>query len=345
MRATVFHGVEDVRVDEVPDARLEQPTDAVVRVTHSAVSGLDVRQYRGLDPCLPGQLLGREFVGVVEEIGEEVRAVRRGDYVVAPSEWTDGAQEVDADGMVTPIGHTGRFGDGGGPGGQAEAVRVPFASTTLVPLPAHFNAELLPSAVTLCHVMSSGHHAATAAGVRYRDTVAVVGDGATALCGVLAAARRGAERIIALLHHEERVKIARRFAATDLVGARGDDAVKAVLDLTGGRGVDAVLECAGTAEAWRIATAIVRDGGTIGHVGLPSGEGVADLTDTLRRRVTVRGGSPPTRAYIPRLLADLIRGRIEPSAVFTAESTLVDVPDAYAELSARRTIKTLIETS
>jgi hypothetical protein len=343
MHATVFHGDGDVRVDEVPDPRIEQPTDAIVRVTHAAVCGIDVRQYRGLDPCPPGQLLGREFVGVVEDVGEDVREIWRGDYVVAPSEWTDGAHEVDADGLMMPVGRTGRFGEEGGPGGQAEAVRVPFADTTLVRLPPHINSELLPSVVTLCHVMSSGHHAATAAGIRYGATVAVVGDGATALCGVLAAALRGADRIIALLHHEERVKIARRFAATDVVQTRGDDAVKAVLDLTAGRGVDAVLECAGTTDAWQTATAIVRDGGTVGHVGLPSGETGVDLSALLQRRVTVRGGLPPTRAYIPALLAELVAGRMEPSAVFTAQSDLASVPDAYAELSARRTIKTLIE--
>ncbi|MFC4019953.1 zinc-dependent alcohol dehydrogenase family protein [Micromonospora sp. GCM10011542] len=345
MRATVIHGPNDIRVEQVPDATVRHPTDAVVRVVLACICGSDLWAYRGVAARQPGQRIGHEFLGVVEEIGAEVTSVRRGDLVVAPFVWSDGTCDFCREGLHTSCPQGGFWGEPGSDGGQGEAVRVPYADGTLVALPAEAAGDdrLLTALLALSDVLATGHHAALAAGVRPGATVAVVGDGAVGLCGVLAARRLGAEQIIALGRHTARTDIARTFGATDVVSERGDAAIAAVRELTKGQGAHAVLEAVGTEESMRTAISIARDGGAVGYVGVPHGGSAGvDIRQMFNRNVRVGGGVAPARAYLPELLGDVLAGRIDPSPVFDRSVSLDEVPDGYRAMDDRSAVKVRI---
>ncbi|MEU1840841.1 zinc-dependent alcohol dehydrogenase family protein [Micromonospora chersina] len=345
MRATVIHGPNDVRVEEVPDAAVRTPTDAVVRTVLACICGSDLWAYRGVAQRQPGQRIGHEFLGVVEAVGAEVGSVRVGDLVVAPFVWSDGTCDFCREGLHTSCPHGGFWGSVGSDGGQGEAVRVPYADGTLVKLPAEAAGDerLLTALLALSDVLATGHHAALAARVRPGATVAVVGDGAVGLCGVLAAKRLGAEQIIALGRHTARTDIARSFGATDVVAERGEAAIAAVRELTKGHGAHAVLEAVGTEDSMRTAISIARDGGAVGYVGVPHGGSAGvDIGQMFNRNVALAGGVAPARAYIPELLADVLAGTIDPSPVFDRSVTLDGVPDGYRAMDERTALKVRI---
>ncbi|HEX6342640.1 zinc-binding dehydrogenase [Umezawaea sp.] len=343
MRATTIHGPGDIRVEDVPDAALAEPTDAVVRVELACVCGSDLWAYRGVSERQPGQRIGHEFVGEVVDVGSEVASVRVGDRVIAPFTWSDGTCAYCAAGVQTSCPNGGIWGQRGHDGGQGEAVRVPQADGTLVRVPGDADAALLPAFLSLSDVMGTGHHAALAAGVVPGSVVAVVGDGAVGLCGVLAASRLGAERVIALGRHEDRAAVARLFGATDQVSERGGAAVERVRELTGGLGASAVLECVGTAQSWETALGVVRDGGRVGYVGVPHGPEGLSLKDLFGRNVGVSGGVAPVRQYLPELLADVLAGRLDPSPVFDRAVPLEEVADAYRAMEDRKALKVVLK--
>jgi threonine dehydrogenase-like Zn-dependent dehydrogenase len=343
MRATVLHSPFDVRVEQVPDPVVVEPADAVVRVTHACICGSDLWAYQGIAKRQPGQRIGHEYLGVVEAVGTAVRSVRVGDPVVAPFVWSDGTCVFCREGLQTSCLSGGFWGQAGSDGGQGEAVRVPFADGTLVPLPSGLDDATLVKILALSDVMSTGHHAAVSAGVAPGATVAVVGDGAVGLCGVLAAHRLGAERIIAMGRHEKRTALAREFGATDVVSARGDEAVEAVRTLTGGLGADAVIEAVGTEQSMRTAIRVARPGRFVGYVGVPHGGSAGvDISTMFSSNVGLRGGVAPARAYIPQLLEDVLAGNLDPSPVFDTTVELDGVPGGYAAMSDRTALKVLI---
>src|SRR6186713_508509 len=272
MKATVMYGTHDVRVETVPDARLVEATDAVVRVTRACICGSDLWPYNSMPASETGNRMGHEFIGVVESIGADVRTVKKGDLVVAPFAWSDGTCEFCQQGLQTSCLRGGWWGGTKLDGGQGEAVRVPQADGTLVALPVGPDHALMPSLLTLSDVMGTGHHAALAAKVGPGRIAAVVGDGAVGLCGVIAAKRLGAEQIILLGRHADRIALAREFGATDIVSKRGDEAVERVHELTGGSGVHSVLECVGLDQSMETAIRIARPGGAVGRVGVPQHE-------------------------------------------------------------------------
>jgi threonine dehydrogenase-like Zn-dependent dehydrogenase len=343
MRATVMYGAGDVRVENVPDARLVEPTDALVMVTRSAICGSDLWPYNQMEPSQSGRRMGHEFIGVVEAVGDDVHTLNAGDLVVAPFVWSDGTCVLCREGVHTSCLHGGRYGADGVDGGQGEAVRVPQADGTLVVLPVDRDDALMPSLLTLSDVMSTGHHAALAARVGPGKSVAVVGDGAVGLCGVIAARRLGAEQIILLGRHPARTALGEEFGATDVVSERGEGAVDRVRELTGGLGAHSVLECVGHGESTVTALKIARPGGTIGRVGLPQEDVLPDAISTFFDNVSIAGGPAPARAYIEGLLPDVLEGRIEPGRVFDRVSTLDEVPDGYRAMNDRVAIKVLIE--
>src|SRR4051812_19034611 len=269
MRATVMHGAGDVRIEDVPDPSVVEPTDAVVRVTRACICGSDLWPYASMEPSETGQSMGHEAVGVVEAVGSDVATVEPGDLVVMPFAFSDGTCDFCHEGLNTACVHVGFFGNAGVNGAQAEALRVPFADGTLFTLPVGEDDELMPSLLTLSDVMGTGHHAAVVAGVEPGKTAAVVGDGAVGLCGVIAAKRLGAEQIIIMGRHEDRTSLARELGATDVVAERGEEAVQRVRQLTGGFGVHGVLECVGTEASTETSVEIARPGGAIGRVGVP----------------------------------------------------------------------------
>ncbi len=318
MRAAVFNEPWSIGVAERPDPAIAEPTDAVVRVVLACVCGSDLWYYRGESPFEPGPI-GHEFIGIVEDVGAEVRGVGKGDLVISPFAFSDGTCPHCRHGITTAC-ISGGFYPANGDGGQGDAVRVPLADGTLVVVPRSGHSdEMLLSLLTLSDVMATGHHAAVCAEVKRGDTVAVVGDGAVGVSGVLAAKRLGAERIIALSRKPVRQELARTFGATDIVAERGQAATEDVLELTDGVGVDATLECVGTGQSMQTAIGVARPGSMAGYVGVPHGVDLP-IDELFYRNKGVRGGPAPARAYIPELLDDVLEGRIAPGRVLDYEN-------------------------
>jgi threonine dehydrogenase-like Zn-dependent dehydrogenase len=343
MRATVMFGAGDVRIENVPDARLVEPTDAVVRVSRAAICGSDLWPYATLERTETGRRMGHEAIGVVEAVGADVRTMNVGDLVVMPFAFSDGTCVFCHEGLQTSCVHGGFFGTPDVDGAQAEAVRVPQADGTLFVLPVGEDAALMPSLLTLTDVMGTGHHAAVTAEVGPGKTVAVVGDGAVGLCGVIAARRLGAEQIIILGRHPDRIALAREFGATDVVSKRGEEAVERVRELTDGFGVHSVLECVGLEQSTLTAIAIARPGGAVGRVGVPQDETMPASLPAFYNNVTVGGGPAPVRAYIEELLPDVLKGRIEPGRVFDRVVGLEGVPEGYSAMNEREAIKVMVQ--
>lgn len=343
MRATVMHAAGDVRIENVPDPQIIEPTNAIIRVVRACICGSDLWPYQQMPPSLTGQSMGHEAIGVVDGIGAEVRTLKVGDLVVMPFASSDGTCEFCHEGLPTACVHLGFFGNAGMNGAQAEALRVPYADGTLFPLPVGEDDALIPSLLTLSDVMGTGHHAAVAAKVGPGRSVAVVGDGAVGLCGVIAAKRLGAEHIIILGRHQDRITLAKEFGATDVVSERGDEAVEHVRQLTGGFGAHSVLECVGHGESMATAIKIARPGGAVGRVGVPQTEDMPASQDAFYKNVTINGGPAPVRTYIDELLPDILDGRIQPGRVFDRTVRLDGVPSGYRAMNEREALKVLVE--
>ena len=341
MKATIMFKAGDVRIEDVPDPSLVEPTDAVVRVTRACICGSDLWPYASLEPTETGQSMGHEAIGVVADVGAEVRTVKPGDVVVMPFAFSDGTCAFCHEGLHTACLHGGFFGRDG-LGAQAEALRVPQADGTLFALPVGEDDALMPSLLTLSDVLGTGHHAAVVAGVEPGKTAAVVGDGAVGLCGVIAAKRLGAEQIILLGRHADRIALAREFGATDVVSERGDEGVERVLELTGGLGVHSVLECVGHGQSMETAIGIARAGGAVGRVGVPQEHTLPASQPAFFKNLHIGGGPAPARAYIEELLPDILDGRIEPGKVFDSTVGLDGVPDGYRAMADRESIKVMV---
>jgi threonine dehydrogenase-like Zn-dependent dehydrogenase len=342
MRATVMYGAFDVRVEDVPDPILLEQTDALVAVTRAGICGSDLWPYKAMESTDTGRRMGHEFIGVVQDVGADVSAIKMGDLVVSPFLWSDGACVFCREGLHSSCLNGGRYGFDNVDGGQGEAVRVPQADGTLVVLPVDVDDRRMPSLLALTDVMCTGHHAARAAHVAPGKTVAVVGDGAVGLCGVIASKRLGAEQVILLGRRPERIALAKAFGATDIVSERGEEAVERVRELTDGFGVDSVLECVGLQQAVVTAMEIARPGGAVGRVGVPEEEKVPAALP-FWKNAAVGGGPAPARAYIEELMADVLDEKIEPGRVFDRVTDLDGVPDGYRAMNEREAIKVLIK--
>lgn len=342
MRSALMYGAGDVRVENRPDPKVQQPTDAVVRTLLACVCGSDLWPYKSMPATDTGRPMGHEFLGVVEETGADVSGVKAGDLVVAPFTYCDNTCDRCARGLQISCRHGGRYGFDGVDGGQGEAVRVPQADGTLVKLPVAADSELLPSLLTLSDVMGTGHHGAVTAGVGPGDSVLVIGDGAVGLCAVVAAKRLGAERITLMGRHTARTDLGREFGATDVVAERGEEGIARVRELTGGDGVDKVIEAVGTRETLDTAFGTVVDGGTISRLGVPQYEEGPVGASMIMRNITLTGGASPARAYIEELLPDILDGAITPGRVFGPGFSVDQVPHAYRAMNDRQVLKALI---
>ncbi|GAA0668822.1 zinc-dependent alcohol dehydrogenase family protein [Natronoarchaeum mannanilyticum] len=345
MRAAIYRGPGDIAIEDVPKPDIESPTDAVIRVTHTAICGSDLWFYRGDKDPEPGSRVGHEPMGIVEAVGDDVTSVAPGDRVLAPFAISCGECEFCRKGLYTScVEDESWSGDNGG--AQGEYVKCPFADGTLVRVPDRYadDEDTLEALLPLTDVMGTGHHAAVSAGVSEGDTAVVVGDGAVGLCGVLAAQRLGAERIVAVGHHEDRLELATEFGATETVTERGEDAVDRIRELTYG-GANHVMECVGAASAMNTAIAAARPGGTVGYVGVPYGvdeEGL-DVFSMFSDNVALRGGVAPVRDYAEELLADVVQGTLDPSPIFTETVDLDGVPEGYRAMDEREAIKVLVK--
>jgi threonine dehydrogenase-like Zn-dependent dehydrogenase len=343
MRAALMYGAGDVRVENVPDSIIKEPTDVLVRVTSACICGSDLRPYSSMSPDDGPVHMGREFIGIVEDIGSQVSTVKNGDLVVAPFAYSDGTCEFCRDGLYTSCVHGG-FWDGlPTEGGQAEAVRVPLGDGTLVKLPVEADSALMPSLLTLSDVLGTGYHAAVKGGVKERTSVTVIGDGAVGLLAVLSAKRLGAEQIILMERHQTRTDLGREFGATDVVTGRGAEGIEAVRQLTGGRGTHVVLEAVGHMPAYEQAYGVVRPGGTISRVGVPQyEEAPVGFGSLFGGNITLTGGPAPTHAYIDELMPDILNGTMEPGKAFDTTVDLDGVPGGYQAMAERRNLKVLV---
>jgi threonine dehydrogenase-like Zn-dependent dehydrogenase len=336
MRATTIHAPGDIRVEERPVPTIDQPTQALVKVLAGCVCGSDLWPYRGENPVDAGSTIGHECVGVIADVGKDVRGFKPGDFVVVPFVHCDNTCPHCVAGVTSACQQQGFTASG-----QAEYTLVHQADGSLIKTDGMPDEGLIPSLLTLSDVMATGWHAAVAAGVRPGSTAVVVGDGAVGLCGVLAAAELGAERVVAMSRHEARQKVAERFGATHVIAERGEDGEQQVLELTDGVGADAVLECVGTDAAMRTAFNIARPGSTVGFVGVPHGVDLP-VGRMFSRNVGLAGGMAPVRTYLPDLLDRVLEGRIEPGLVFDLTLPLEEAAEAYRAMDERRAIKVLL---
>lgn len=360
MKSTIYYGPRDVRVEERPIPEPHTPEEAVIRVVRTCVCGSDLWPYRSKDANTPGTPIGHESIGVVTQVGTDVTVAAVGDFVIVPFPISCGECAACKAGFESSCLNGGYFGGGAeGEGCQSEYLRVPHANGTIVNVsqalaagdipgapasPKAFSDEMLADLLTLSDVMGTGYHAAVSAEVTPGCTAVVFGDGAVGLCGVLSAKLLGASRIIAMSRHEDRAAIAREFGATDIVPERGDAAVARVMELTGA-GADAVLECVGSAQSFDTALKVGRPGAVIGRVGLPHGVQLP-AEATFYRNIGIKGGPAPVRTYArQRLLREVLSGNIHPGRVFTKTYTIDEVPQAYADMDARRVVKALVTVS
>ena len=336
MRVTTIHGTRDIRLEDRPAPTIDAPTDAIVKVVASCICGSDLWPYRGENQITAGDPIGHEMVGVIEEVGSAVTSFRPGDFVIVPFCHSDNTCPHCRAGMSSGCENVGIT-----KGGQGEYAKVTQAEGSLVKTDGMPDESVIPSLLTLSDVMATGWHAAVAANVRPGSTAVVVGDGAVGLCGVLAAAQLGAERVVVMSRHEPRQKIATEFGATHLVAERGEDGEQQILDLTDGVGADAVLECVGTDQSMRTAFNIARPGSTVGFVGVPHGVELP-VGRMFSRNVGLAGGMAPVRTYLPDLLDRVLEGRIDPGLVFDLTLPLDEVAEGYRAMDERRAIKVLL---
>jgi threonine dehydrogenase-like Zn-dependent dehydrogenase len=336
MRGAVLHAPEDVRVEDRDDPRILAPTDAIIRLSAACVCGSDLWPYRGIEKITEPRAMGHEYVGIVEEIGSDVRTVRRGQFVVGSFFASDNTCEICRAGYQTSC--VRRAGVGGA---QAQYMRVPLADGTLVATPEVPPDDLVPSFLAASDVLGTGWFGAVAAEAGPGKTVAVVGDGAVGLLAVLAAKQLGAERIIAMSRHEPRQKLAREYGATDIVTERGADGVARIKDLTGGLGAHSVVEAVGTQESMMQAIRSTRPGGHVGYVGVAHDVSLPG-DELFFSHAHLHGGPAPVRRFLPELIQLIGDRTIDPGKVFDLELPLDQAAEGYRAMDERRAIKTLL---
>jgi threonine dehydrogenase-like Zn-dependent dehydrogenase len=337
MRGAVLHGPYDVRLEQRDDPTIIEPTDAIIRLSATCVCGSDLWPYRGTDDYGPAAPMGHEYVGIVETVGAHVSTIKPGQFVIGSFFASDNTCELCRTGYQSSCIHRKLMGT---IGTQAEYARIPLADGTLVATPEIPSADLIPSYLAASDVLGTGWFGAVAAEVGPGKTVAVVGDGAVGLLGVLAARQLGAEQIIAMSRHDSRQRLAREFGATDIIEERGGDGVARIKDLTNGLGVHSVIEAVGTRESMLQAIGSVRPGGHVGYVGVTHGDLPGD--QLFFSHAHIHGGPAPVRRFLPEL-TDLISNRtIDPGKVFDLTLPLDQVADGYRAMDERRAIKTLL---
>ncbi|MDT0321930.1 zinc-dependent alcohol dehydrogenase family protein [Streptomyces millisiae] len=338
MRGAVMYAPGDVRVEERQDPRIVEPTDAVIRLSATCVCGSDLWPWRGIDPLQEPSPMGHEYVGIVEEVGDQVRNVRPGQFVVGSFFASDNTCEICRAGYQSSCVHRVLMGP---LGAQAERLRVPLADGTLVATPEVPPDDLIPSFLAASDVLGTGWFGAVAAEAGPGKTVAVVGDGAVGLLAVLAAKQLGAERIIAMSRHEARQRLAVEYGATDIVAERGAEGVARIKELTGGLGAHSVVEAVGTQESMMQAIHATRPGGHVGYVGVAHGVELPG-EELFYSHVHLHGGPAPVRRFLPELLDLIWNRRIDPGKVFDLALPLDQAADGYRAMDERRATKVLL---
>ena len=334
-----MHGPGDVRVEELPLPSLVEPTDAIIRLDATCICGSDLWPYRGIQPIKRPIRMGHEYIGTVEQVGAEVRDLAVGDFVVGSFMASDGTCEICRAGYQSRCIHVVGMGS---VGTQAEYARVPWADGTLVKVTGDLTPERRRSLLAASDGLGTGWFAAVAAEAGPGKVVAVVGDGAVGLCGILAARQLGAERIIAMSRHADRQELARRFGATDIVEERGDAGVERIKELTGGYGAHSTIEAVGTQESMQQAMRATRAGGHVGFVGV-SHDVTIDGSELFYSGVHLHGGPAPVRRWLPDLVELIMTDAIDPGVVFDLTLPLDEAAEGYRAMDERRATKVLLE--
>lgn len=332
-----MYGPGDVRVEERDDPAIVEPTDAIIRLAATCICGSDLWPYRGHD-AVDHAPMGHEYVGVVTEIGSDVHTVHVGEFVVGSFFASDNTCEICQAGYQSRCVHAFPIG---ALGTQAEYARIPMADGTLVATPGAPEPELIPSLLAASDVLGTGWFAAVAAEAGPGKTVAVVGDGAVGLMGVLAAKQLGAERIIAMSRHADRQKLALVYGATDIVEERGDEGVARIKELTNGLGAHSVIEAVGTQESMMQAIRATRPGGHVGYVGV-SHDVELPGEELFFSGTHLHGGPAPVRRFLPDLIQLIWDRKIDPGGVFDLTLPLEDAADGYRAMDERRATKVLL---
>jgi threonine dehydrogenase-like Zn-dependent dehydrogenase len=338
MRQAVMYAPGDVRVEKRDKPTLLRPTDAIIKVSAACVCGSDLWPYRGIQAVRGATPMGHEYVGIVEQVGSEVRDIKPGQFVVGSFMACDNTCEICLAGYQSRCIHVEPVGAGGA---QAEYLRVPLADGTLVATPSLPDEDLIPSLLAASDVLGTGWFGAVAAEAGPGRTVVVVGDGAVGLLAVLAAKQLGAERIIAMSRHADRQKLALEYGATDIVTERGDEGVAKIKEMTGGYGAHSVIEAVGTQESMMQAIRSTRPGGHVGYVGVAHEVELPGL-ELFFAEVHLLGGPAPVRRFLPELIDLILRREIDPGKVFDLELPLDDAAEGYKAMDERRAIKTLL---
>jgi threonine dehydrogenase-like Zn-dependent dehydrogenase len=332
-----MHSAGDVRVEDREDPTIIEPTDAIVRLTATCICGSDLWPYRGVEPA-DHQVMGHEYVGVVEEIGADVQTLQVGDFVVGSFVISDNTCEICRAGFQSKCVHAEFVAQ---IGTQAERARIPHADGTLVATPGQPEPELIPSLLAASDVLGTGWFAAVAAEAGPGKTVAVVGDGAVGLMAILAAEQLGAERIIAMSRHPQRQELARFYGATDVVEERGDEGVARIKELTGGLGAHSVIEAVGTQESFMQAVGATRGGGHLGYVGVNHDVTIPGI-QLFFAGIHTLGGPAPVRRFLPDLIRKIWDREIDPGRVFDLTLPLEQAPEGYRAMDERRATKVLL---
>jgi threonine dehydrogenase-like Zn-dependent dehydrogenase len=332
-----MYSAGDVRLEERDDPKIIEPTDAIIRLTATCICGSDLWPYRGIEPA-DHQVMGHEYVGVVEEIGGEVRNVKVGDFVVGSFVISDNTCEICRSGYQSKCVNASFVSQ---IGTQSDKARIPYADGTLVPTPGQPDPELIPSLLAASDVLGTGWFAAVAAEAGPGKTVAVVGDGAVGLMGVLAAKQLGADRIIAMSRHPERQELARFYGATDIVEERGEAGVAKIKELTNGLGAHSVIEAVGTQESFMQAVGATRGGGHLGYVGVNYEVSIPGI-DLFFAGIHTLGGPAPVRRFLPELIQLIWDRKIDPGRVFDLTLPLEQAPEGYKAMDERRATKVLL---
>jgi threonine dehydrogenase-like Zn-dependent dehydrogenase len=344
VRAVVFDGVREVRVTDVPDPEIEEPGDAVVRVTRTAICGSDLHFFHGKAPIDPGDVLGHEAVGIVESIGADVQRFSPGDRVVVAFNiacgvcWFCRRGEMQLCDDFRNLG-AGAFG-GSLAGAQATHVRVPTADVNLLRIPDEMDDE---RALFVGDILTTGFYAASIAEIEPGSVVAVVGAGPVGFFCIQAARALGAGRVFAIDLEPGRLALAASVGA-EPVNARERHPVSALAEATDGRGADVVLEAVGTPSAFESAVGIVRRGGRVVVVGVYAGESVElQLGVYWARALTIRfSGICPVHAWWERAIDELVAGRIDPSPLISHRLPLEEAARGYALFDRREATKVVL---
>jgi threonine dehydrogenase-like Zn-dependent dehydrogenase len=337
MKGTMLYGPGDIRFEDVPDPKIEAPTDVIIRIAATCVCGSDLWPYRGISPGGEPTRMGHEYCGYVEELGKGVTSLKPGQFVVGSFAASDNTCPTCRIGYQSSCMHREFIGQA-----QSPYLRVPRADGTLVGTPEPPQTSMIPGLLASSDVLGTGWYAADAAKVQPGASAVVVGDGAVGLLATLSARQMDAGRIIVMSRNPARQKLARNFGATDIVAERGEEGVAKILEITRGFGADSVLECVGTSESMQQALRVTRKGGHMSFVGVPHGVEIEGQS-LFFSHIHLEGGPAPVRRYLPKLIDLVLSQKIDPSPVFDLKLSLEQVADGYKAMDQRRAIKVLLQ--